>query len=62
MLSISNYAVYKLVLMSFAVSTVPLRTRPMNQDGGNFPNFKVIRKKEDWTKIKNLLAEVLNFV
>ena len=47
--------------MSFAGIASPLQDAA-NEPGGNFPNFKAIRKKEDWTKIKNIYAEVLNFV
>ena len=31
----------------------------INQDGGNFSNFKVLQKKEELTKNKNVFAEVL---
>ena len=33
-----------------------------NQDGGNFSNFKALKKKEELTKNKNIIAEVLEIV
>ena len=46
-------------MTSFTAIPCHLQCAAINQDGGNFSKFKVLQKKEELTKNKNVFAEVL---
>ena len=49
-------------MTSFTAIPSLLQYAAINQDGGNFSNFKVPYKKEQLTKNKNVFAEMLKIV
>ena len=49
-------------MTSFTAFSCLFQCAAINQDGGNFANFKVLQKKEELTKNKNVFAEVLKIV
>ena len=46
-------------MTSFMAIPSLLQNLATNQDGGNFSNFNLLKKKKELTKNKNVFAEIL---